>query len=423
MWHRRLSRRALLALGGSALASVLLGTTTRQRTERRIGVVLPWAREGFRLDTKSVEMAGNSARRGAVLAEEELSGSVDGGGVSVVYASAPNADSADRAARRMAAIDGVFALVGGFGEGQARAINRAAQDHGVLFMNAGSTSESLRAEECGRHTFHVEAAASTYLSGLIRWFESSAHRRWFIVHARDEEGRDQLELARREIARHAAGPGLVGTATVVGSGDFDRALAEIREAAPDVALLLLGWREQLEFIGHSDAAELSTNVTGFPHPATQTYEFATSLQRLSPRNTLGHRVVLWSPALGSERAKQLNSRFFSRWGLPMDAPAWSTYQSVAILARTAATFASTDSGRLIEHLESETTEFDVGKGKQVSFGALDHQLRQPLYVVRPQPTATGASPLGVVDRLFDHTIPHPADDDAEVGTGNGCYGR
>jgi ABC-type branched-subunit amino acid transport system substrate-binding protein len=401
VWRRRLSRRALLGLGGGALASALLPATIAQASERRIGVVLPWARDEFRLSPHSVEMAGNSARKGAVLAEEEWTDDAGGSGATLLLASAPDASAAERAARRLASTDEVLAVVGGLGEEQACAIGRVAQEEGFLFFNIGSASAFLRTDRRNRYSFHVEASARTYLAALVRWFDSSGPRRWFLVRSGDPKGLARYELARREIAESGGEAYLAGSAAVNEPGEFNHLFAAIRDSAPDLVLLLLDWREQLEFLARFDAAGLSSTVTGFPDPVSQTYRFATALQQLAPRTALGHRVSLWSPALGSGDAKRLNERFFSRWGVPMDSPAWSAYQAVSI-ANQVLTRTPEGGVEAIEHLERETTVFDIDKGIEAAFGPSDHQLRQPLYMVAPSSPSPGGSVLPVVAELPGH---------------------
>ncbi len=66
----------------------------------------------------------------------------------------------------------------------------------------------------------------------------------------------------------------------------------------------------------------------------------------------------------------------------MDGPAWCAYQAVRILYEAASAANSLDADRLIAHLEHPSTAFDAHKGIGVSFRPWDHQLRQPLYLVK-----------------------------------------
>lgn len=96
--------------------------------------------------------AGPSATRGVTLGVEEAArtGTLFGRAIELVTGTAESL-----AGRR-----GLAALVGGSGEGPARAASALAERAGVLFINAGSPADALRG--CGRNTFHVEASAAMY---------------------------------------------------------------------------------------------------------------------------------------------------------------------------------------------------------------------------------------------------------------------
>ena len=83
----------------------------------------------------------------------------------------------------------------------------------------------------------------------------------------------------------------------------------------------------------------------------------------------GGQVVDWHPSLTRFGAEQLNSRFESRFGAPMDSLAWASWLAVKIAAEMA-----------LRATPLERLRVDGHKGEPLSFGE-DHVLRQPLYVV------------------------------------------
>jgi ABC-type branched-subunit amino acid transport system substrate-binding protein len=356
-----------------------------QQAGARVGVVLPAGGEEFRLTPQSVEIAGVTARRGAVLAGEELAGEPDLPLLDVLHANAPDAEAAVRAAERLAARDEVFALVGGLGAGQAQALAGVAQERGILFFNIGSTGDELRGLECGRQIFHLEASAAMYLDVMAARFGGERFLPWAIVHPDTAEGRLWSGAA---IGALRAAVGEAGEVTPVAVPEvpvFEEAISAIRTASPGLVLLLLDWRQQLEFLGRYEAEELEFPITGFPAAATQTREFIVAAASSAPRAAAGERVALWSAALQGSGADELNRRFMARWGVIMDSPAWAAYAAVVCLGRAAAAAATTNAGRLIQWLESPAATFDLAKGVDLSFRAWDHQLRQPLYVLDIEP--------------------------------------
>jgi ABC-type branched-subunit amino acid transport system substrate-binding protein len=99
-------------------------------------------------------------------------------------------------------------------------------------------------------------------------------------------------------------------------------------------------------------------------------------------------VVLWDQGLERFGASQLNDRYRVAVGSGMDGSAWAGWAAVKIAAESALRARSTEPARLRAYLEAPTTQFDGHKGWPLSFRPLDHQLRQPLYMVVGRPPAT-----------------------------------
>jgi ABC-type branched-subunit amino acid transport system substrate-binding protein len=381
--YRRLSRRHFLALCGGALVAGLPSRAQVQPATIRLGFVLP--RQSGQLSSRfhTQELAGEAAYKGAVMGEEDFGA---GSSLELLVSSAPDGTAARRAGARLAASEGVLALVGGFGDDQALALSRVAEDHGVLFFNIGSSSTALRGA-CHRFTFHVEASAAMYLGALTSWFAGAGFRRWFFVYPESGEGRALYKGTQRALQRQRGGATEVGRVGVSATPVYGEAVEAIQQAEPELVLLLLDWRSQLDFLGYYEAAGLEFAVTGFPDPVTQTRDFLIASKEVARQDTPPYRVALWEATLEPHGAHTLNERFFGRWGVPMDPSAWAAYQSVGIISEAAAEPKTLNSAELAAYLESPRARFDVQKGSGVSFSPRDHQLHQPLYIVRGNPAA------------------------------------
>jgi ABC-type branched-subunit amino acid transport system substrate-binding protein len=103
--------------------------------------------------------------------------------------------------------------------------------------------------------------------------------------------------------------------------------------------------------------------------------------------TAGHMVStnLWSPTLEKYGASQINDRFRARYGTGMDGGAWAGWAAVKMVSESSLRARSNDASKLVAYLESPGTTFDGHKGWPLSFRAVDHQLRQPLYVATRNP--------------------------------------
>lgn len=368
------------------------------------------------LEPNTQELAGEAARRGVLMAEEDygrLAGT-ERRHLEVLVANVPDVQSAQRAGHRLAASGEVFALAGGFGRDQALALGRLAEEWEIPFVNIGSASESLRDPRCGGNTFHVEASASMYLRALIDALPD-AHR-WFLAYADDEEGRALLNSARESLS--SAGGTEAGAQALDGPGDHQAILEAIGRSDADTVLLLTDWRDQLDFLGRYEAEEMRPTISGFPYPVAQTRDFLDSLVRAAPSRGLSQRVSLWEPA-EAPAAVALGESFLARWGVPMDPSAWAAYISVGMLVEAAVASGSLAGEAIAAELD-RSTAVDAYKGASAGFRPGDRQLRQPLYLIRPDPEA--ASRREVV-RIVDVDSLEPneaADAGAETDTAPEC---
>jgi ABC-type branched-subunit amino acid transport system substrate-binding protein len=324
------------------------------------------------------------------MAEEDHLRSAAESGVrlEVLFASAPDADAAERAARMLSAVEEVSALVGGFGTASALALGRVASERGIPFLNIGSPSESLRVPGPTGLTFHVEASASMYLRALARALPEGGGA--FVIHPGDDEGQALLRHSRQLLAE--LGRGEEGSLAVAGPGDHLAALDKVRRSDANAVLLLLDWRGQLDFMGRYEAEALPLPAFGFPWPVTQTRDFLASLLQAAPATGAAPRVSLWEPA-GDPEAVALDESYLARWGVPLDPPGWAAYFSVRLLEGAATAAGGVEGSELASALSGLGGDVDSYKGAGVEFRPADRQLLQPLYLVRPDPEEAGRREL------------------------------
>jgi ABC-type branched-subunit amino acid transport system substrate-binding protein len=351
----------------------------------RIGLVVPTRTGPGQVVSSMYEAVGEAARMGAILAGDEIGQNAElmGRELKVLLASAPTAEAATRSAQRLIATEKVFALVGGLGPGQARALSQVAEQRKVLFFNIGDPAPALRAEACSRYTFHVEASAAMYLDALADWFVRSSFRRWFFVYPKIPEGQGLYQRMIKALTVRHWGAREAGKATVAASQpDYSREIQSIRASGADVVMLLLNGEDQLAFLGQYESLGLSVPITAFPDPITQTRDFYSALRLAAPKTSAGYRATLWEATLDAYGARELNARFSERWGQVMDPSAWAAYESVKMLFEAASFGQTLEPSKLVAYLEKPQTVFDVHKGIGVSFRPWDHQLRQTLYLVK-----------------------------------------
>ncbi|HYG65183.1 MAG TPA: ABC transporter substrate-binding protein [Thermoanaerobaculia bacterium] len=99
---------------------------------------------------------------------------------------------------------------------------------------------------------------------------------------------------------------------------------------------------------------------------------------LAPRRAAGSRGMEWHHSLSRFGAEQLNQRFESSFGKPMDSMAWMGWMAVRIPVELALRHPSATKAELPERLKA--MRFDGHKGARLEFDP-SHHLRQPLYRV------------------------------------------
>ncbi len=117
-------------------------------------------------------------------------------------------------------------------------------------------------------------------------------------------------------------------------------------------------------------------------------------------------IVLWSPMLERFGASQINDRYRDKYMTGMDGAAWAGWAAAKLGAEAALRAHSGSPARLLEYLESSSTQFDGHKGWPLTFRRSDHQLRQPLYVVFGPRAGTVRRSVRDIPDLRSHQIPN-----------------
>lgn len=169
----------------------------------------------------------------------------------------------------------------------------------------------------------------------------------------DRRIRELGELRDEQVVIFAGDPSRAGA---LAEASARRGVVFLNAVSPDDALRRGSCSEWVFHVAASDAMKAS-----------------------APSGSAG-TVEMWHPDLFRYGAGELNDRFRNT-GAPMASAAWATWMAVKIAWES---FLRTDgSARSIAaHLAAATTHFDGHKGVPLSFRPWDHQLRQPLYVVR-----------------------------------------
>lgn len=340
------------------------------------------------------QIAGDDGMRGAELARREIDRTAEllGGTFDLKTSSVPSHDAAIRQAQRVAARGQATAIVGGFGRRTALGISSIARENKLLFVNIGASHPILRNQRCSRYSFHVEASAGQYLDGMFSGLSRRDPRDFYFVADDTSEGEGLHRRALTALEKQGKGDFReVGRRFVdPHEQNFQPLLKDIDEAEPDMVVLLNRGLTQLNIIEQYD---LTYRVTGYPYPTVQTPTFYLQLRDANPAVASDLYITQWNYNQIKYSGRSLNSRYREHWGRPMGSPAWASWFALKMLWETVSRTRSTRPREIVEFLDSRKATFDGHKGASLVFRPWNHQLRQPLNLIRLHETAESLDKL------------------------------
>src|SRR5690606_3637444 len=200
----------------------------------KVGLILP----ASTLASLPNAPVGDDARLGALVAENAMQLRGDGQTrLLVLIAHAPTIGAVERSARRLVAVDGVNALIGGYDVGEARILASVAAELGVPFFNVGSEEDRLRSPECYPTTFHIAPSTAMTLWASLATVGADAGLVCAVIEG-DLAVEDLRSYLERSVAE--AGATLLGTAVVEpGQYVYYPLLQEVAAEQVDTVLMLM----------------------------------------------------------------------------------------------------------------------------------------------------------------------------------------
>lgn len=364
------SRRRFLLAAALAPAGAALGRRAIAAEVIRVGHVA--TRGG------SLAVAAAYATAGVRVGAEEVRATAEmfGKRFELLEAEAATPVEAAERATELAARGKAAAVVGGLDEATCRHMAQALAVHRVLYVNAGSPAESLRGAGCHRTVFHVEASLAAYADALAVYLVRQAKAtRIALLTAENPTGASLEGVIRRAAGR--VGGTIVEAATVpAGTADFRPALSRLLSAGPQALILNLAGPDLHAAVrGAREGGATLPLAAVLVEPAEAWAADAAGLPDLWPS--------LWAHDFRPYSGRELNSRFRRSLGRPGESRMWAHWCAVKILWEAVLKRGSTRPADLIPFLEGDAA-FDGHKGMGLSFRPWDHQLRQPLLIVRRQ---------------------------------------
>lgn len=371
-------RRGIVKAGAAATALGALGFPAISRGQAdvvRFGHLTP--RTGF------LGPLGEYAVMGVTLAVEEINaaGGVLGRKVELITEDSVNPQTASTKAERLIERDKVACLIGEISSASGLAIAQVAQRNRILYFNTGCNSDELRGKSCNRYMFHTEAANTMYVNaageallrdGMVK------SRKWYSLTADYAFGHDLLRVAKRFMEKNGgsfAGDDLVPT----DASDFSPYMLKIRNAKPDLVVSNLAGTQITNFMKQYAEYGLQFPVAGFAFDTAIAWGAGKS-------NLTGIWPLVWSHQVKTPTTQRFVEAFTKKFGKPPENQAWGDYLSTKHIAQAMNAIKSTDSTKVVEHLE-KGARFDILKGREGYYRNWDHQLMMEMYTIRFRPAA------------------------------------
>jgi branched-chain amino acid transport system substrate-binding protein len=327
--------------------------------------------------TGFLAMVGSYGDLGAQLAVEEINkkGGVLGRPLEMVTEDDVSPGVAVQKARKVIDKDRVQAVFGTVSSASCLAISDVCQQSRVLFINTGSNSDEIRASRCHRYSFSLEGSNTQYVNAIGQWLiKKKKLNRWYLLVADYAFGHDLYRCSRRLLTEHG-GQEVAHDLIPTGTTDFSAYMVKIRNAKPDLVFSNLAGADITNFLKQYREFGLPIEIAGGAIDTALAWP-------VGPDAMTGTFPLIWYHELNAPGNREFTASFAKKFGKPPENQAWGDYLAVKVICAAMERAKSTGSKALVKTLED--FQFDGMKGRSVYFRNWDHQLMQPMYVVRPK---------------------------------------
>jgi branched-chain amino acid transport system substrate-binding protein len=365
-----ITRRSFIK--GAGIAALTMGFVGPRGRESlaaepiKIGQITP--QTGF------LAQMGWYANHGAMLAVEEANaaGGVLGRKVELIPEDEVNPGVAVQKARKLIEKDKVHAIQGTVSSACALAIGDVVQRAKIILVNTGSNSDEIRNKRCHRYVFCTETCNTQYVSTIGDWLiKNKKFNRWYFITSDYAFGHDLLRVSRNLLQRYK-GVELGSELVPTGTTDFSSYLLKIKNAKPDTVFQNLAGTDQTNFFKQY-------KEYGMPFPLAGGVCDTAPAWQAGVGNVLGMFPLLWYHTINKESLAWAE-KFKKLYGKLPENQAWADYVGTRSILGAIAKAGSTDGAKIGQALEG--FKIHCLKGRELYFREWDHQLMEPMYVVR-----------------------------------------
>jgi ABC-type branched-subunit amino acid transport system substrate-binding protein len=322
----------------------------------------------------AAEMA-SYAIMGAQLGAEEanVTAGMFGSRVELIIEEATTSDNIRSLAGKLTGQGQLSAIIAALDDAETADLSAFCQQAGVVCLNTCARGGELRGEKCQRLTFHVEPDLAMYTQAMGQWLIHNKRRHWQFVVSEQPFGQEVYHRAKR-LLQHQGGTELGRWVITPGHMDFKDVLAHVERGEAEAVVVALQGAELQGFLEQYKATGATTLLAGVPLDIMALWQ-----ANSAPSQSVW--VTSWYHGLERFSARELNRRFSRRFEKPAEGFAWANWAAVKMVVEGVLRSGTTEAAALVSYLEG-APPFDGHKGKALTFRTWNHQLRQPLYMLK-----------------------------------------
>jgi ABC-type branched-subunit amino acid transport system substrate-binding protein len=275
--------------------------------------------------------------------------------------------------RKLSAPEHLTAIIAALDDPSTASLSAFTQQERLVCLNTTARGGELRGEKCHRSTFHVEPDFAMYTHAMGQWLMQNDRKHWYYVVSEAGFGQEVYHRSRRFL-QHQGGADLGRSVITSGQSDYQDVLTHLGGVEAEAVVVALAGDELRHFLEQYRISGLKTLLAGIPLDMIALWQ--ANLESLQ-----GVWVTCWYHGLERFSARELNRRFYRRFEKPAEGFAWTNWAAVKLVLEGVLRSASTEASALVNYLES-VPPFDGHKGRSLTFRDWNHQLRQPIYVLK-----------------------------------------
>jgi branched-chain amino acid transport system substrate-binding protein len=363
---------AIAIVGVTLLLLIAMSSSFAQSNEPiKIGILLP--------KSGNSAMEGTAGYNGAMLAVEDFGGKVLGRPIQLIWEDEHTPQLSVQRMRKMIEVDKVVAVDGGIISANVLAMMPVALQNKVLLMATGPNATEITGEKCSRYTFRVDLPNYVTVRAMYPFLsEGGKNKRWYFLSASYAWGVDSFNQMRDYLKKNDPQATIVGQDQApLETSDFSSYLLKLRAANPQVAWVTFGgsdltnFLKQFQQIGMTGKVLISSPIVDDVDLWTAGTQAATGIYP---------KVWNYTGPHNTPKSQDFAKRYQAKFGEAPEVQGWQDWFGITAILTAIQQTKSTDSSKLVQYLEAH--KFDGYKDMPIYFRSWDHQLVQPVLVVK-----------------------------------------